>query len=233
MARKNSRRAAPPGAAIVVSGQTLNAAQAQIWRIANENIGSGEFDRIKRGVQALRALHSELAGRAAALAVRSGLAESLALAVERGEKVEVLTLQDAPARVRIRTRDGLETLQRSGAISAAQFKAGMLYRDLYEATDPERDLRSQMANLDQLSGGGSGPGEAWAERRLRLAGAIATIEAKVRLADRDSRAVRMLREVAGHARSLGAMFSGGGSQALGKRALITALDVCAAHFRLS
>ena len=61
---------------------------------------------------------------------------------------------------------------------------------------------------------------------------MAVIEAKVRMANRNARAVRMLREVAGNARSIGAMVSGGGSQAACKRALITALEVCAAHFSL-
>ena len=42
--------------------------------------------------------------------------------------------------------------------------------------------------------------------------------------------VSLVREVAGHARCLGAMMGGGGSHATHKRALITALDVCAAHF---
>jgi hypothetical protein len=42
----------------------------------------------------------------------------------------------------------------------------------------------------------------------------------------------MLREVAGNARCVGAIVNGGGSQAICKRALITALDVCAAHFSL-
>ena len=137
---------------------------------------------------------------------------------------------DSPGRVRVRSRDGLETLERTGAITPAQFRAGMVYRDLYEATDPERDLRSHMADLDRRGGAGGGRiAEAWAERRARLAGTLAVIEAKVRLADRNDRAVRALREVAGGARCISQFVQGGGGQATYRRALVCALDVCARH----
>ena len=77
-----------------------------------------------------------------------------------------------------------------------------------------------------------GAAEAWAERRLRLSRSIAALEDKVRLADRNGRAVRALREVAGHARCISHFVAGGGSQAVYRRALVLALDVCAGHFGL-
>lgn len=217
---------------VVVNGQPLSLAQELVWRAANEDISSGELGRMKYGAAALRGLEREFEARAGEAAVRSGLAESVALELARGESLDVRQQPSGYARVRVRTRDGLETLQRSGAISGAQYRAGMLYRDLYEATDPERDLRSHMESLDRRGGSGESVAEAWAERRLRLSRTVSVIEAKVRLADRNDRAVNALREVAGHARSIGAMMGGGGSQAAYKRALITALDVCAAHFGL-
>lgn len=218
---------------VVVNGQPLSFAQEQVWRAANADIGSGDLTRMRRGGAALRALELAFEARTDEAAVRDGLAESLGLERARGESVEVRQQPAGYARVRVRTRDGLETLQRSGAITAVQYRAGMLYRDLYEATDPERDLRSHMESLDRR-GGSAEPAaaEAWAERRLRLSRTVSMIEAKVRLADRNDRAVGALREVAGHARSIGAMMGGGGSQAACKRALITALDVCAIHFGL-
>jgi hypothetical protein len=217
---------------VVVGGQTLNAAQEQSWRTANEDISSGELHRMKQGLAALRKLERELETRAAAECVRLGVAETVALERARGSQIEVSRRQESRGRVRIRTRDGLETLARAGAIDATQYKAGLLYRDLYEATDPERDLRSHLDGLERRGRMGEVVAEAWAERRHRLARTVAVIEAKVRIADRNDRAVRMLREVAGHARCLGAILDGGGSQATGKRALITALNVCAAHFGL-
>ena len=79
---------------------------------------------------------------------------------------------------------------------------------------------------------GSVANEAWAERRVRLGRSIAVLEDKVRIADRNGRAVRALREVAGHARCLSHFIAGGGSQALYRRSLVLALDVCAGHFGL-
>lgn len=230
MAAKTRRRTRASRPAVVVNGQMLNAGQETVWRLANEDIGSGELARMRRGLSALRGLERDFDVQASAAAISQGLAESVALERARGEKVEVSKEPEMRGRVRIRTRDGLETLARSGAISACQHKAGLLYRDLYEATDPERDLRSHLETLDRPGRSGEAAAEAWAERRLRLARAMAAIEAKVRLADRNDRAVRVLREVAGHARCVGVIAAGGGSQAVCKRALITALDVCAAHF---
>jgi hypothetical protein len=216
----------------MVNGHALDGGQELVWRIANEDISSGVINRMKRGLAALRSLEGELALKDDAASVRKGLEESVALERARGEKTEVTRRPDGFGRVRIRTRDGLETLERSGAISPLQYRAGMVYRDLYEATDPERDLRSHMEGLEQRGRGGEAVAEAWAERRMRLARTVAVVEAKVRLADRNDRAVQALREVAGHARCVGAVVSGGGGQAIYKRALIIALDVCAAHFGL-
>jgi hypothetical protein len=217
---------------VVVNGHVLGPAQEATWRTANEDVGSGELVRMKRGLLALSGLERDLERQDAAAAVGRGLSESIALETARGERVDVSKGREAQGRVRIRTRDGLETLARAGAIDPVQYKAGLFYRDLYEATDPERDLRSHLDGLERRGRGGEAVAEAWAERRHRLARTVAVIEARVRLADRNDRAVRMLREVAGNARSLGAFIGGGGSQAVGKRALITALDVCAAYFGL-
>lgn len=219
-------------AAIVVNGQPLNPGQEQAWRAANADIASGELNRMKRGLAVLRRLEHECALAAESSAVREGLAETARLERDRGEEVLTSRLPELAGRIRVRTRDGLETLQRSGAIDATLYKAGMLYRDIYEASDPERDLRSCLDGLDRRGRAGEAVSEAWAERRLRLTRTLATVEAKVRLADCNGQAVRMLREVAGHARAIGAMFGGGGAQAAGKRALILALEACAAHFRL-
>jgi hypothetical protein len=59
---------------------------------------------------------------------------------------------------------------------------------------------------------------------------MAAIENKVRIADRNGRAVRALREVAGHARCISHFVSGGGAQGAYRQALVLALDVAADHF---
>ena len=231
---KPKRKTAHDRPRLSINGQVLNARQEQEWRRANEDLASRDLPRIKRGVESLRQLEVALCDQQAAAGVRQGLDDTLALERGRGEAIEISRSPLSPGRVRIKSRDGLETLQRSGAVTGAQFRAGLLYRELYEAADPERDLRSQMHDLDRR-GGGAAPSagyEAWQERRLRLAGSMAAIEAKVRTADRNGHAVRALREVAGHARCLSHIASGGGAQATYRSALILALDIAADHFRL-
>ena len=232
--RKVRKRARVSGMAIKVNDQQLSGAQSLAWRTAEAEAQSASYRERARAAARFQALEAELELRRMEREVREGLDESMALARARGEQVERFQAPDALPHVRIRSRDGLETLANSGGITAAQFRAGMLYRGLYEANDPERDLRSQLTAPAFLGGGSSGaaPGraEAWAERRVRLSRALATVEAKVRIADRNDRAVNLLREVAGHARCLSHMARGGGGQAAYRRSLVLALDVVAGHF---
>lgn len=232
MARPRKKPAARPRLAI--NDRPLSVTQEQDWRRANDDLASGDFLRVQRGVETLRRLEAALSADALAASVRQGLGETITHERGRGEVVEVQGRLESGARVRIRSRDGLETLQRSGAIDDAQHRAGLIYRDLYEAADPERDLRSQMRDLGR-TGSGAAPGaafETWQERRLRQAGALARLEAKVRVADRNGSAVRALREVAGHARCVSHLAGGGGGQAAYRRALVLALDVAVDHFGL-
>ena len=218
-----------------INGLALTPSQDQLWRAANDDLASDDPQRRRRGHIAARALETELSERDAEARIDRGIDETIALARGRGETVEVAKAARRHRRIRIRSRDGLETLAATGAISPLQQRAGLLYRDLYEATDPERDLRSQMASGAMAGVAGKaapGAAEAWAERRLRLCRAMAALEAKVRLADRNGCAVRALREVAGHARCISHFVAGGGSQAVHRRALGLALDVCASHFGL-
>jgi hypothetical protein len=221
---------------VIVNGAVLNAVQQQLLRGAGDDIASVDFNRRRRAHGALRRLESQIADDRELEATRRGIDESVALARARGETIEISSHAETRGRVRIRSRDGLESLESVGAITAVQYRAGLFYRSLYEATDPERDLRSQMASPALSGVGGSavaGSTEAWAERRVRLSRSMATLEDKVLIADRNGRAVRALREVAGHARCISHFVAGGGSQAAYRRALIQALDVCAAHFGLS
>jgi hypothetical protein len=228
---KLKRKAAGERPRLSVNSRPLTGAQEQDWRRANDDIASGDFARVKRAIEVLRMLEAAL--RADHDSVGSGLNDTIAPERGRGEVVEVCGPAAHRSRIRIRSRDGLETLSRSGAIDAAQFRAGMIYRDLYEAADPERDLRSQMNDPDRC--GFSRPkaaGGVWRERRLRLAGAMAAVEAKVRVEDRSDCAVRALREVAGHARCISHLSNGGGGQANYRRALSLALDIAVDHFPL-
>ena len=229
-------RRKPPGRAssVRVNDQVLTPRQVQTLRAAEAQAQADDFGLRARAAARFQALEAELERRRQQIEIAEGLDETLSLARQRGEQVDLQRAAEAVTRVRVRSRDGLETLARSGAISAAQFRAGMLYRDLYEATDAERGLKSQMTAPAFLGGGTarSAPGrpEAWAERLMRLTDAMAVIEAKVRVADRNQRAVQALREVAGHARCLNHLSAGGGGQALYRASLVLALEVVAEHF---
>lgn len=131
-----------------INGRPLTAAQQLDWRRANDHLASGDLARVKRGVELLRQLEAALRAAETEASVRAGIDDTIRLERGRGETVQVSTRSDAGGRIRIRSRDVLETLQRSGAINDVQFRAGMIYRGLYEAADPERDLRSQMRDLD-------------------------------------------------------------------------------------
>jgi hypothetical protein len=218
-----------------INGLALNGRQERWWRAANDDVESGDFRRERRGVAALTALEAELADARQAASVRAGLADTLSLERSRGEAVEVSSEGHRQARVGIRTRDGLETLVRSGAVAPSHYRAGLLYRELYEATDPERDLKSHIQDLDRRarSSPPTARSEAWAERRMRLCAAVALLEEKVRVADRNGHAVRALREIAGHARCVSHLVRGGGAQASYRRALVLALSICADHFGLT
>ncbi|QUD88036.1 hypothetical protein [Phenylobacterium montanum] len=231
---KTRRRPRALAATVRVNDQVLTGGQVILLRSAEQDAQSPAFAARARAAAKFHALEAELERRRGELEVIHGLDESLALARARGEQVEFARAADSIARVRVRSRDGLESLASTGAITDVQFRAGMLYRDLYEANDPERDLRSQMSSKAFVEGGsvsvGVGRPEAWAERRLRLSRQVAAVEAKVRVADRNDRAVTALREVAGHARCVSHATAGGGAQARYRRALVLALDVVAEHF---
>jgi hypothetical protein len=204
--------------------------------MAVDDADSGEFHRVRRGLNLLAALEVEIETERMATAVRLGIADTLALERARGEDVDQPSGQGPANGVRVRTRDGLETLLKTGAIDDVRLRAGLRYRELYEAADPERDLKSQMADLyrhRESVRGAPRQNEAWAERRLRLSRALAAVEAKVQAADRNGPALRALREVAGHARCISHLVRGGGAQAAYRRALVEALDVCVDHFALS
>lgn len=231
---KVRRKPAGRASSVRVNDQVLSHRQVLALRAAEAETQADDFGLRARAAARFQALEADLERRRQQIEIAEGIEETLGLARRRGEQVDLQRSPEAVTRVRVRSRDGLETLVRSGAISAAQFKAGMLYRDLYEATDAERGLKSQMTAPAFLGGGTarSAPGraEAWAERLMRLTTAMAAIEAKVRRADRNQRAVQALREVAGHARCLSQLSAGGGGQALYRASLVLALEVVAEHF---
>src|SRR5271168_1648360 len=104
----------------IINGRPLNPLQERLWRAANADLDSGDFQRMKQGLERLRGLEAALEAEQCEGEVKTGLDDTVALALARGEKVEISKQPETMGRVRIRTRDGLETLARSGAINAIQ-----------------------------------------------------------------------------------------------------------------
>lgn len=149
-------------------------------------------------------------------------AETIALALARGEEVEI-----DPSQVRIKNRDGLASaLEVKDGLSAVQYDAGLAFRDCWEARSA--DVGSQMARV--RNSGGEHNNDAFVFERLTRAKKLerlGSIERRVAVECRDEPAcLQMLRAVAGEGHSL-RTFGGGRAFARHLAALKRALDVAA------
>ena len=122
--RKVKVRAAVPRH--TVNGAELTGVEAQLWRTANDDLTAPDFERRKRGHGVLRRLEVRLEEDRDAEAVRKGIDETIGLARMRGEKVEVSKRGETRGRVRIRSRDGLETMEGSGSDQRGAIPGGTL-----------------------------------------------------------------------------------------------------------
>jgi hypothetical protein len=144
--------------------------------------------------------------------------------LEHGRDPSAPIERDKTGRIRIMARDGLECLLMAQALTAAQYTAGMRYREMYEAT--ERSIRSNL-NRD-ISGGED-------KRKLEDVGqkmlARRRLETKVQDASKNGRGLMTLRLIAGQGRTLYAISpKSNANQALYRDALVIALDVVRQHF---
>ena len=202
-----------------VNGRSLNLGQAKVLKSAEKAEARG------RGPLA-RALYERLEVQLAKLDEAEtrlrALMEADALERGRGGAVE----PGSPPKVR--GRDGLETLEASGAVTAMQAAAGARYREAYEAA--HRGMASSMALRPGGVRGGLGERpEGPAARQARAVMAVKRMEQAV--ADRfgDDRpaaaeAIMVLREVAGEGRSVRTLSTSGQRRARLTRRLIEALD---------
>lgn len=148
----------------------------------------------------------------------------LLAALEHGRDPDTPPARDKLGRLRVLSRDGLESLLMQTRVTPAQYTAGMRYRELYEAT--ERSIRSNL-NRD-ISGSED-------KRKLQDVGqkmqARKRLEAKVDAASRNGRGLMTLRLIAGQGRTLYALApKSNANQALYRDALVIALDVVRQHF---
>lgn len=210
-----------------VNGRTLSAAQDSTLRAAARAEAAG------RPAQALRLrqrLEAQLEAAADADWLDGALAETAALELARGAAVE-----RSPGRVRISGRDGLRTLEASGALSRRQLSAGLRYRDRFEAAQSRAD--SALALRPGGRGGRGGPADvpqgiaarlAQARRDLdRMERAVAARYAAEGRPALAADAVLMLREVAGLGRAVRELTTSGRRRTALTARLGEALEVLA------
>jgi hypothetical protein len=227
---------------IQVGGVLLTAEQTRRFRRAEENAASEDHRLKVSGRAALVQLEGEIADAADRQRVAADLVETRALEEARGATIEVSNRPEHRGRIRIASRDGLETLMTAGSLTSNQYAAGLRYRADYEHLDPERGLTPPA--LDQTRRIGRG-GEGWAKRleeiRTRVEGLERAIQAEdptfrgaaaVNPVHRVGRRVWALREVAGKGSNLSALSSSGSSQLAYSDALRSALDAASIVYSL-
>jgi hypothetical protein len=131
-------------------------AQASTLRAAARAEAAGRPAQARRLRQDLEA---QLEAAADAAWLDGALAETAALEQTRGGAVE-----RSPGRVRISGRDGLRTLEASGALSPRQVAAGLHYRDRFEAAQSRAG-----SALALRPGGGGGAADVPERIAARLA----------------------------------------------------------------
>ena len=157
--------------------------------------------------------------------VAAGLVETVALALARGERVDV----ESGGSLRISSRDGLRSLRQGGHITDDHYAVGLAYRAGFEARG--RDLRA--AGLEPGRGGGHDNDRFVAARlrRARMLDFVARADRAVAmvLAEKPL-ALRLLRAVAGEGASL-STWGAGRAFTCNRQVLVEALDLVLALSR--
>ncbi len=152
--------------------------------------------------------------RAEARAHADGLNQTIVLARERGETVE-----QGQGRLRITSRDGLQTLFEQGRMERPEYEAGMMYRRCYEALDagPRSNLNRDFAS--GVRGFGEASAEGFAELRAMRADRLRLWEGLAKT----GREVWILRLVGGQGRTINSVAPGGSARLANTEALMAVL----------
>lgn len=194
--------------------KALDLAQREFDRAktkGNKDIARGKIAKIADRVHQ----RVELNERAA------GIAETVALAKNRGEEVEEKPVRGAAD---IKSRDGLRRMRELGHITAEQHRAGLIYRAGHEARGA--DLKAQV--ITDASGGAGHDNDAFVAKRLERAKLLdftARVDRAVALGCiSNPAALQMLRHVAGEG---GNIYDFGKGKGLERRraALVAALEI--------
>lgn len=166
----------------------------------------------------LRVIAEAGEARAEALALAERLDETARLERERGGEV---VREDG--RMRIPSRDGLQTLHERGGLEGPEYEAGMMYRRCFEtlAAGPRSNLnRDFMTGVRGFSEAGA---EGFAELRALRAEQLARWESLAGT----GRQLWVLRLVAGQGRTINSLGAGGSARLANTRALTEVLRAVA------
>jgi hypothetical protein len=154
------------------------------------------------------------AARAEARAHDARMDETVSLAHGRGEVVE-----QAQGRLRITSRDGLQSLYEQGGLERPEYEAGMIYRRCYETlhAGPRSNLAQDFSGVargfSEASADGFAELRAFRAEKLRLWEGLA----------KSGRQAWILRLVAGQGRSINSIAPGGSARAANTKALMAVL----------
>jgi hypothetical protein len=153
--------------------------------------------------------------RAEDAALAQGLEQTTALALQRGEVVE-----QADGKLRVTSRDGLQTLFEQGGLERPEYEAGLMYRRCYETLNagPRSNLNRDFGAPTR--GFAEAGAEGFAELRAFRAETLRRWEALTRT----GRSLWVLRLVAGQGRTINSIAPGGSARLTNTRALTEALE---------
>jgi hypothetical protein len=183
-------------------------------------------NRVKRKTKPalrLRVIAESGEARAEALALSQRLDETARLERARGGEVEFQA-----GRLRILSRDGLQTLHERGGMEPPEFEAGLMYRRCFETllAGPRSNLnRDFMSGVRGMAEAGA---DGFAELRALRAEQLARWEAMAGT----GRQLWVLRLVAGQGRTINSLGAGGSARLANTRALVEVLRAIAVERRL-
>jgi hypothetical protein len=166
----------------------------------------------------LRVIAESREGRAEALALAQRLDETASLELARGGEVE-----RTGGRLRITSRDGLQTLYERGGLGRPEYEAGLIYRRCFETLSSgprstlNRDFGASARGFSETGADG------FAELRTLRAEQLARWESLAGT----GRRLWVLRLVAGQGRTISSLGSGGSARLANTRALVEVLQAIA------
>ncbi|HEY4029969.1 MAG TPA: hypothetical protein VGM25_06470 [Caulobacteraceae bacterium] len=166
----------------------------------------------------LRVIAEAGEARAEALALTRRLDETARLELARGGTVE-----REGGRLRLTSRDGLQTLYERGGLEQPDYEAGLMYRRCFEtlAAGPRSNLNRDFAS--GVRGFGETGADGFAELRALRAEQLARWEALAGT----GRQLWVLRLVAGQGRTVNSLGSGGSARLANTKALVEVLRAIA------